>query len=112
MRERRGPLLAAAAIAAVAPGAALADPQLGPGRAAELEHLVRQDCGACHGLSLAGGLGPDLRRGAVSSTSSAETLASVILDGRPGTAMPPWRALLSEADAAWIAEYLIGEARR
>jgi cytochrome c55X len=31
----------------------------------------------------------------------------VILDGVPGTAMPPWRPLLSEADALWIADYLL-----
>ena len=37
----------------------------------------------------------------------ADVLAEVILDGRPGTAMPPWRPLLSEAEAAWIADYLL-----
>ena len=30
------------------------DPQL-------LKRLVHQDCGSCHGLTLKGGLGPDLR---------------------------------------------------
>ena len=29
-------------------------------RARELIHIVRQDCGSCHGLTLAGGLGPAL----------------------------------------------------
>jgi cytochrome c55X len=27
----------------------------------------------------------------------------------PGTAMPPWRPLLTEAEALWIADYLKGE---
>jgi cytochrome c55X len=71
-----------------------------------LENLVRQDCGSCHGLTLAGGLGPDLRPQALDGMP-ADVLAEVILDGRPGTAMPPWRPLLSEAEAAWIAEYLL-----
>jgi cytochrome c55X len=35
-----------------------------------------------------------------------EQLVSIILDGVPGTPMPPWRALLSEGDARWIAERL------
>ena len=77
---------------------------------AALEHLVVQDCGSCHGLTLKGGLGGDIRPEAVEHYD-VETLAMVILDGIPGTAMPPWRPLMSEAEAAWIAEYLLkGEA--
>ncbi len=53
-----------------------------------------------------GGLGPDIRAGALRGTPP-DVLAQVILDGRPGTPMPPWRPLISEADAAWIAEYLL-----
>ena len=74
--------------------------------ASALERLVRQDCGSCHGLSLKGGLGPDIRPEALSHYDS-ETLQSVILDGVPGTAMPPWRPLLSAAEADWIAAYLL-----
>ena len=55
--------------------------------------------------TLAGGLGPDIRPAALAALDRT-ALVSVILDGRPGTAMPPWRPLLSEAEAAWIAEYL------
>jgi cytochrome c55X len=36
-------------------------------------------------------------------------LAQIILDGVPGTPMPPWRPLLSESDALWIANYLLTE---
>jgi cytochrome c55X len=71
-----------------------------------LEHLVKQDCGSCHGLTLKGGLGPDIRPEAISHYD-AETLSGVVLDGIPGTAMPPWRPLMSEAEAAWVAEYLL-----
>ena len=38
---------------------------------------------------------------------SVEYLSRVILDGRPGTAMPAWRPLLSAAEARWLAEMLI-----
>lgn len=71
-----------------------------------LAHLVHQDCGSCHGLTLKGGLGPDIRAEAISHYD-AETLATVVLDGIPGTAMPPWRPLISEADAWRVARYLL-----
>lgn len=71
-----------------------------------LERLVRQDCGSCHGITLKGGLGPDLRPLTLDG-AEPQQIAQVILDGVPGTAMPPWRPLLTEADALWIAEYLL-----
>jgi cytochrome c55X len=83
---------------------------LPPERRAELERLVLQDCGSCHGMSLGGGLGADLTPEALAGRE-AHDIARIVLDGVPGTAMPPWRPLLSEAEAAWIADYLIkGEA--
>lgn len=72
----------------------------------QLERLVRQDCGSCHGLTLKGGLGPDLRAARLAGRDKEE-LVRIILDGVPGTAMPPWRPLLSEQDAQWIANYLL-----
>ena len=74
-------------------------------RAAELEHMVIQDCGSCHGLTLKGGLGRPLTPDALIH-ADRETLSLIILDGIPGTAMPPWRPLLSEEEALWIAAYL------
>ncbi|WP_282610938.1 cytochrome c [Pelagibius sp. Alg239-R121] len=79
---------------------------LTPERASELERLVLQDCGSCHGLTLKGGLGPDLRAETLAGRS-AEVLTDIVLDGVPGTAMPPWRPLLSEPEARWIAEFLL-----
>lgn len=70
-----------------------------------LANLVRQDCGSCHGLSLKGGLGKPLTPEHLRSWNR-EQLVSIILDGVPGTPMPPWRPLLSETDARWIAERL------
>ncbi|RMF39212.1 MAG: cytochrome c, partial [Alphaproteobacteria bacterium] len=40
---------------------------------------------------------------------STDDLKALILDGIPGTPMPPWRPLLSDAEAEWIARYLRGE---
>lgn len=91
----------AALILALAAAPALAEPD-----AQALERLVKQDCGSCHGLTLRGGLGPDIRAQALTHYE-AEGLTAVILDGVPGTPMPPWRSLLTEAEAAWIADYLL-----
>ncbi|WP_289042395.1 cytochrome c [uncultured Aliiroseovarius sp.] len=71
-----------------------------------LQRLVHQDCGSCHGLTLKGGLGPDIRPQTIEHYDT-DVLQSVILDGIPDTAMPPWRALISDAEAAWIADYLL-----
>lgn len=71
-------------------------------RSRELVRLVRQDCGSCHGMRLTGGLGPALTREALADVP-LDSLAAVIFHGRPGTPMPPWRAMLSEPEARWIA---------
>lgn len=74
-------------------------------RARELVHMVRQDCGSCHGMRLTGGLGPALTREAMADFP-LDSLAAVIFHGRPGTPMPPWQAMLSEPEARWIAQRL------
>ena len=74
--------------------------------AARLVRLVRQDCGACHGMTLQGGLGPALLPAALAGRPQP-VLEWVILNGRPGTAMPPWSPLLSAVEAAWIAGRLL-----
>jgi cytochrome c55X len=94
----------AAALALVAASAAAADDPA-PARRADLLHLVKQDCGSCHGLTMKGGLGPSLEP-AVLAEKDAEQMRFVILHGRRGTAMPPWSTFLSEAEARWIVEQL------
>ena len=75
-------------------------------RQRELANLLTQDCGSCHGLQMKGGLGPALLPENLSG-KSADYLAAVILAGRSGSAMPPWDAILSPAEARWIAERLL-----
>ncbi|MCE5181447.1 MAG: cytochrome c [Betaproteobacteria bacterium] len=75
-------------------------------RQAELLNLVRQDCGSCHGLTLAGGLGLPLTPEAIKD-KSPEALAETILHGRGGTPMPPWKPFLTEDEAAWIVDTLL-----
>ncbi|MBU3724682.1 MAG: cytochrome c [Burkholderiaceae bacterium] len=68
--------------------------------------MVRQDCGSCHGMRLTGGLGPALTPQALRE-KPVESLAVTIYSGRPGTPMPPWRAMLSYEEAQWIVEQLL-----
>jgi cytochrome c55X len=75
-------------------------------RQQELRNLMIQDCGSCHGLTLRGGLGPALLPSMLQG-KSADYISTVILEGRPGSAMPGWRPLLSEAEARWMAELLL-----
>lgn len=79
--------------------------EVSPERAKALEHMVLQDCGSCHGLTLKGGLGRPLTAAALAN-AAPDGLALIILDGVPGTAMPPWRPLMTEEEALWIANYL------
>jgi len=74
-------------------------------RQKELIHLVRQECGFCHGLRLTGGLGSPLTAEAMKERPP-EALAATILYGRGGTAMPGWASFLSEAEADWIVRKL------
>jgi cytochrome c55X len=85
------------------PAAAAAVPDTA--RRSELLRLLRQDCGSCHGMRLTGGLGPPLTPPALRD-KPADSLAATIVSGRAGTAMPPWRPFLSEAEAAWLVERL------
>ena len=75
-------------------------------RQRELLHLVRQDCGSCHGLTLQGGLGPSLRPESLQD-KPLESLVATIYRGRPGTPMPPWERFLSEQEARWLVERLL-----
>ncbi len=94
------PLPVFAILAASAPAAAI-----DPARKAELTALVRQDCGSCHGMTLKGGLGKPLQPHNLEALD-IESIASIILEGIPGQPMPPWKGLISEGDAAWIARKL------
>jgi cytochrome c55X len=93
--------MTAALVAAAVPAIAT---DLAPD-AAKLTKLVRQDCGGCHGLTLKGGLGKPLTADHLARWDR-DQIAFIILDGVPGTPMPPWRPLLSEAEARWIADAL------
>lgn len=91
-------LLVTALALSMAP-AALADPT--PARQDELLHRLLHDCGSCHGMTMKGGLAPALLPGALAPKDDAY-LVAVILDGVPGTPMPPWSFEIDSAEAAWL----------
>lgn len=85
------------------PTSASAEPNTA--RQAQLQYLLAQDCGSCHGMRLKGGLGPALLPEALRDKPD-ELLVSTILNGRPGTPMPPWRELLTEDEVRWLVSVL------
>ncbi len=74
-------------------------------RQTALKALLHQDCGSCHGMTLQGGLGPSLLAKDLGNKPD-EFLIETILNGRPGTAMPPWNSLLTRDEATWLVRML------
>ena len=75
-------------------------------RQQELRNMLAHDCGSCHGLLLKGGLGPSLLMDAIANKTD-EFLVKTILDGRKGTAMPPWKPFLTEQETLWMVQKLL-----
>ncbi len=82
-----------------------AEGEPGAARQLQLLRILRQDCGSCHGMQLKGGLGPALSAEALRELPH-EAVAATILHGRPGTPMPPWKSMISAAEADWLARLL------
>ncbi len=80
--------------------------ELGDKRKAELEHLLRHDCGSCHGMTLQGGLGPPLTADAL-ATKPKPYLEFTISEGHAGTPMPPWKSVLSPNEIDYLVELLL-----
>ena len=97
---RGGRHIAAVAIIAGLAGQALAAEPV-PARQAALTHLLKHDCGSCHGLTLKGGLGPPLVAEALAKKDT-QLLIDTILFGRHRTPMPPWQGLITPNEAEWL----------
>jgi len=72
-----------------------------PARQNELRNLLKNDCGACHGLTLQGGMGSALLPDSLAGKPD-EFLVATILNGRKGTAMPPWQPFMNHDEALWL----------
>jgi len=80
--------------------------EISPERQSDLLNLLLQDCGACHGMTLKGGLGPPLLPESL-AIFPKDFLVDTILFGRAGTPMPPWRDFLTPAEVRWLVEQLL-----
>jgi len=101
-------ILSGASLMALAAASANASGTITNERRAELRNFLEQDCGSCHGLRMAGGLGPPLQPTAIEN-KPVQFLAATIQFGRPGTAMPPWGAFFTEEETLWLARELKGQ---
>jgi mono/diheme cytochrome c family protein len=92
-----------AALALLVPALALGE--IPPERAAQLRHVLIQECGSCHGLTMRGGLGAPLRPENLAGKHDS-ALQAIILYGIEGLPMPAWNWMLSEAEAAYLVKIL------
>lgn len=104
-RKRSLLFIVASALVVGATSIAASEPTIEQSRQAQLKYLLAQDCGSCHGMTRKGGLGPALLPNNLEGKPD-RLLVATILDGRSGTAMPPWRGQLTEAEAAWLVRQL------
>lgn len=74
---------------------------ISPERQQELTHLLKQDCGSCHGMTLKGGLGPALLPENLADKPDY-VLIGVIKYGRETLAMPAWDGILNAAEIEWM----------
>lgn len=74
-------------------------------RQQELIHLIKHDCGSCHGITLKGGLGAPLTAEKLQNKSNA-LLTSIIMNGVEGTPMPPWKGILDKQEVVWMVKQL------
>lgn len=93
-------------LSVVAIDAAADSPTPSTQRQGELLHLLRHDCGSCHGMTLKGGLGPALTQEALAG-KPVEYLYLTVRDGHSGTPMPPWRGILDDMEIQWLVTQLV-----
>lgn len=79
--------------------------EIASARQNELLYFLKHDCGSCHGMTLKGGLGPALLPETLAGKPKSY-LVTTIMEGRKGTAMPPWKSMLSQQEAEWLTEQL------
>ncbi|WP_373035630.1 cytochrome D1 domain-containing protein [Sulfurimonas sp.] len=71
----------------------------------DVEKVFEKECQGCHGPNHEGGVGSDLRPKVIGKKNAYE-LADVVLNGRAGTAMPPFKNKFSKSDADAMVDYL------
>ncbi|HFD38581.1 MAG TPA: c-type cytochrome [Anaerolineae bacterium] len=78
----------------------------GPGDPERGQSLFAEKCASCHNADAQGGtLGPSLVRPELAAEDD-DFFRETIINGRPGTAMPPWDGVLSAQDVEDIIAWL------
>ena len=93
-------LVITATILAAASSSLLADTS-----SMDVEKMFVKECQGCHGPNHEGGVGSDLRPSQITKKNSY-VLAETILNGRAGTAMPPFANKMNKGDADKMVDYL------
>lgn len=70
-----------------------------------LLNMLRHDCGSCHGLTMAGGLGPALTKASLQGKSVTQ-LQYIILQGSRYQPMPAFKQILTIEEVKWIVNRL------
>jgi len=71
----------------------------------DVEKVFEKECQGCHGPNHEGGVGSDLRP-AVTAKKNSYDLSAIILNGKPGTAMPSFKEKFSKGDADKMVDYI------
>lgn len=70
------------------------------------EEIYHSSCAVCHGDGGEGGIGPPLKGSEFVAGESDQELITIILDGRPGTAMPGFSSQLTDREASAVVNLL------
>lgn len=80
-----------------------------PATRASGKKIFAEKCLACHGANGEGGIGPNLTDGYwINGNSGFASLAKVVSEGVPDKGMPPWSALLKQAEIVAVVSHVKG----
>jgi cytochrome c oxidase cbb3-type subunit III len=86
-----------------APGEFVPTPEL----AAAGQAVYQANCGACHGMTLEGGIGPNLKDGQWLHGGSPQQVMQVVSEGVPAKGMPAWGPILGPERVRQVTAYVL-----
>lgn len=76
---------------------------------ADGKSIYAKNCAACHGANGEGGVGPALNQKSKLDSIGMENIRKTVEDGKPGTAMPPWKGVLTEQQIEDVVHFVFAE---